>query len=518
MYDSLMKKSLFWSLTGLLLLLPSAVHAFCGFYVAGGDASLFNDATQVVLMRSGTTTVMSMQNNYQGPAEDFAMVVPVPMVLQQENVKTLSAELFSKIDQLTAPRLVEYWEHDPCEPNWYRDDLAFPTIAGTTEEQEGGVTVEAAFQVGEYDIVILSTDNAGALNTWLTDNEYNIPEGADQYLDPYVQAGTFFFVAKVAMEKVTYKDGNAVLSPLRMQYENEGFGLPIRLGMMNSSGTQDIIVYVLGANQRYEVANYPNAFIATNINVLEAVKDDFGTFYKALFAETIAQTPNAVVTEYSWDASSCDPCPGPTLDQADFLTLGADVLEVQGGGWVITRLHARFEKDAAIADLIFQAADPVVGGRERYDEEGVLETGAKTSSVNNFQGRYIIRHPWDGPTDCEDAVFDRWGGEDGSVDPGAPSAAVSPNTAGESVAADSIEGLKLENMVDQEIPELNIVPVAAKPGGNGGTTPGGSETEAAGGSSGGLCSNSPTAPPIAGLIILGFALLGLMQRKRSWRV
>src|SRR5688572_12218076 len=92
----------------------SPAAAFCGFYVSGADAKLFNNATQVVLMREGTRTVLSMQNNYQGPPENFAMVVPVPVVLQKENVKTLPRDVFSKIDQLDAPRLVEYWEQDPC--------------------------------------------------------------------------------------------------------------------------------------------------------------------------------------------------------------------------------------------------------------------------------------------------------------------------------------------------------------------------------------------------------------------
>src|SRR5215207_227826 len=95
---------------------PSDAGAFCGFYVSGADAKLFNNATQVVLMREGTRTVLSMANNYQGPPADFAMVVPVPVILQKENVKTLPPELFKKVDQLAAPRLVEYWEQDPCKP------------------------------------------------------------------------------------------------------------------------------------------------------------------------------------------------------------------------------------------------------------------------------------------------------------------------------------------------------------------------------------------------------------------
>jgi hypothetical protein len=109
-----------WLLGGAALLsalsaAPSA-RAFCGFYVSGATGELYNNATQVVLMREGTRTVLSMANNYQGPPSDFAMVVPVPVILQKENVKTLPAALFKKVDELAAPRLVEYWEQDPCAP------------------------------------------------------------------------------------------------------------------------------------------------------------------------------------------------------------------------------------------------------------------------------------------------------------------------------------------------------------------------------------------------------------------
>src|SRR5579864_2695372 len=76
--------------------------AFCGFYVSGADARLTNNATQVVLMREGQRTVLSMQNSYQGPPQDFAMVVPVPIVLHKENVKTLPRDVFDRVDQLTA--------------------------------------------------------------------------------------------------------------------------------------------------------------------------------------------------------------------------------------------------------------------------------------------------------------------------------------------------------------------------------------------------------------------------------
>ncbi len=434
-------------------------EAFCGFYVGGADAKLFNNATQVVLMREGTRTVLSMQNNYQGPPKDFAMVVPVPVVLQKENVKTLPKDIFARIDQLSAPRLVEYWEQDPCGQRWKgegsgagmaRPRSAAAPAAERKSAEDLGVTVEAKFAVGEYEIVILSAKDSSGLDTWIRQEGYKIPDGAEAYLRPYVAAGSKFFVAKVDAKKVSFDDkGMATLSPLRFHYDTDTFSLPIRLGLMNSGGTQDLIVHILAKGQRYEVSNYPNASIPTNFDVAEAAKGQFGAFYAALFDRTLEKVPKAIVTEYAWDAGSCDPCPSPPLNPGELATLGMDVLpsmQAQGdmplatpppggpgggpvrpsrppvrrwgsSGFVLTRLHARYGKENLGEDLVFRAAGPIVGGREFRDGSGKLENGAKPSSVNNFQGRYAVRHPWTGPITCKDPQRGIWGGPPGGGEP-----------------------------------------------------------------------------------------------------
>ncbi|HEU5059598.1 MAG TPA: DUF2330 domain-containing protein, partial [Kofleriaceae bacterium] len=227
---------------------PRSSAAFCGFYVSGADAKLFNNATQVVMMRAGTRTVLSMQNNYQGPTEDFAMVVPVPVVLQKENVKTLPREIFARVDQLSAPRLVEYWEQDPCMQRMKEEEAkmarptAMPAPGAAAAGDSLGVKIEAKFTVGEYQILILSARDSTGLDTWLRREKYKIPEGAAPYLKPYVEGGSKFFVAKVDVKKVKFENGQAMLSPLRFHYDSVEFNLPIRLGMMNSAGTQDLIV------------------------------------------------------------------------------------------------------------------------------------------------------------------------------------------------------------------------------------------------------------------------------------
>ncbi len=105
----------------LLSFSPSVAFGFCGFYVGSGEQELYNDATNVILMRDGTSTILSMQNDYTGPLEDFAMIIPVPQVLEKSQVKTLSSKIFAKVDALAAPRLVEYWELNPCIEPQIRD-------------------------------------------------------------------------------------------------------------------------------------------------------------------------------------------------------------------------------------------------------------------------------------------------------------------------------------------------------------------------------------------------------------
>ena len=92
----------------------NSAQAFCGFYVAKADSSLYNKASQVVIAREGKRTVLSMMNDYQGDLKEFAMVIPVPTVLKKGQINVGDKAMFERIDAFTAPRLVEYFDPDPC--------------------------------------------------------------------------------------------------------------------------------------------------------------------------------------------------------------------------------------------------------------------------------------------------------------------------------------------------------------------------------------------------------------------
>jgi hypothetical protein len=381
-------------LAALLLpaLLPSPARAFCGFYVAKADAKLFNQASQVALVRDGERTVMTMANDYQGELREFAIVIPVPVVLQRDQIEVVDKALLDHLDAYSAPRLVEYFDEDPCRPPmvYARRAPAPGAAAGAARAKSLGVTIEARYTVGEYDILILSAKESGGLETWLRENGYRIPAGAGAVLGSYIRQQMKFFVAKVNLAEQA-KLGFSYLRPLLVSYGFPKFMLPIRLGTVNANGPQELFVYALTRKGRVETTNYRTVRLPTGMDVPLFVKGEFPAFYKALFAEQVKREDMRVVfLEYAWDMGWCDPCAADPPSREALEKLGVSWLQPgppqpswgQGARDVfITRLHVRYDAAHFPEDLVFQ------------------ETGDR----ENFQGRYVLRHPFTGQASCEAA-------------------------------------------------------------------------------------------------------------------
>ena len=167
-----------------VLLFSDALAAFCGFYVARADAKLFNRSSQVVLVRDGDRTVLTMANDFRGDLKEFAVVIPVPSVLQREQIHVGDKALIDHLDAYSAPRLVEYFDENPCarlesdrQSVFKMGGRAVPMaqVAERRRDMALGVTVEATYVVGEYDIQILSATQSGGLVTWLRAQGYHHP-------------------------------------------------------------------------------------------------------------------------------------------------------------------------------------------------------------------------------------------------------------------------------------------------------------------------------------------------------
>jgi hypothetical protein len=357
------------------------VRAFCGFYVAKADARLFNRASQVVLVRHQDRTVLTMANDFKGDPKEFALVIPVPTFLERDQVHVTEKKFIDHLDAFTAPRLVEYFDDDPCNPVVY--EMALPSAApGDVQRSRAnslGVTIEASYTVGEYDIVILSAKESQGLTTWLTENGYQLPPGASRVLSSYIKQNLRFFVAKVNLEEQS-KLGFTYLRPLQIAYESPKFMLPIRLGTVNADGPQDLLLYALTGNGRIETTNYRTVKLPSGMELPLFVKSEFADFYKAMFDEQVRrENMKSIFLEYAWDMGWCDPCAADPLSQEELRELGVFWLGDGAQNVFVTRLHVRYDGEHFPEDLVFQ----------------------ETSDRQNFQGRYVLRHPYKGEARCE---------------------------------------------------------------------------------------------------------------------
>ena len=311
-------------------------------------------------------------------------MIPVPTFIERKQIGVVDMKTIDHVDSYSAPRLVEYSDMDPCNPPPMAVAAAVPmrgmSNGWVNVVARHGVTVEASYDVGEYDVSILSATQSDGLARWLTENNYKIPAGAEAVLGSYIKQNMHFFIAKVNLDRMKLI-GAGYLRPLQVRYDTKKFMLPLRLGTVNANGPQDLIVFALTPRGRVEAVNYPNIKLPTGMDVPLYVKDEFGPFYKAMFDRAVAkENMRGVFVEYAWNMGFCDPCSVKPLETREQSELGAGWVD-EGRPAFITRLHVRYDANSFPEDLAFE----------------------ETADTNSFQARYVLRHPWHGGATCKAA-------------------------------------------------------------------------------------------------------------------
>lgn len=211
------------SLSGLLSV--AAGHAD-GLIMArwGRNRPVINEPEQkaVVLFSKGKEDLI-ISPSYEGPATDFAWVVPVP---SRPKVSIVKGALFHELEQITEP------PHNAANPS----DIECAI--------KSSVVVVERRTIGAYDVSVLETNDGTALMKWLKTNGYHLPEKALKPIAHYVGQKWTFVASRIKMPGVAKGLRTGTLAPLKLSFAAERPVYPMRLSSANPK-TFRALIYLL---------------------------------------------------------------------------------------------------------------------------------------------------------------------------------------------------------------------------------------------------------------------------------
>jgi hypothetical protein len=321
----------------------------------------------------GRTTV-TIAADFAGDVSTFGLLIPIPSTVGERDVRIVDPVLFTYLDEYTAPRLVEYESYGDADTD---SDSDSDTDADT--DTDADVVVEDRFVEGDYDIAVLSTTNASALTDWLGANGFAAPQDRDGILAGYIENGAHFLAAKVMLAAVS--SGQTWLPPLQIGYPGSLHGLPIRIGTLSASGSQDLIVYAITDSDdgQVQISNYPQVFVPDECRW---DGNDLDAWYQDRLDEAFVGA--GWLLEYSIPVvgqANCDPCTtNAPLYLGDLAAYGwgGDATSYDAyysGGAHLTRLRVRYTAEEADEDLRFAGLGPLPLSQIRYiqDEPSVRD-------------------------------------------------------------------------------------------------------------------------------------------------
>ena len=402
-------------LASLLILLPAIVpitaEASCMCFMRpepesslGDEGVAKNPATAVFLLRDGTRTILTVEPTYDGPVTDVSMIVPIPHAIERSDIRTISGHHFRRVDAMTAPHAHHVWP-DCAQLGAGRLARQRRASAGgfsgaVGEPSELGVEVIEEWDVDEYDVSLLSASQSSGLLTFLRERGLELPDRADEVLRSYIETDHRFALVEVDLSEAHEVGGRLVLSPIQLQYESEELRVPVRLGTLNSPGEQELLLYVLSREGRFEIANRENIVAPTGTRLRGDYEGGFAPFYEGLMERIFDAHEGAAVTEFAqpllygrasvravWylgmDRYRTDPNPYAAIGWRD------------AQRWTLTRIRHRYGTELD-DDLVLRVAEPL-----REDSAVArLWRAQRNHDANAFDVRFRVQHRTEDPNQC----------------------------------------------------------------------------------------------------------------------
>ncbi|HEY2748786.1 MAG TPA: DUF2330 domain-containing protein [Polyangia bacterium] len=276
----------------------------CGCFALGSTATPVVQAGERILFsHDGDNVVAYIQIKYQGQADEFGWLVPLPSV---PTLELGTDELFTMLDSATLPKYVTQNVVENCDGtvssgsgcnfnlggsapssggDFFESDMG---VAASFDMGTGGLVVAQA-SLGPYDYAVLKADDESAMLQWLDDNHYFVPTGTMTAIAPYIHPGGYFLALKLRGGEPT-----GAITPIVLSYASDLPMIPITLTQVSAIDNMGVEVWVAG-----EARAVPH-------NYYHVVLDDMPVWfntasYNAQLIEAVHEAPgkHGFITQYA---------------------------------------------------------------------------------------------------------------------------------------------------------------------------------------------------------------------------
>lgn len=277
----------------------------CGACVVPATDPTVVTGHRMALSISPDQTVLWDQIQYAGDPAEFAWVLPVK---EGAKIEVASDAFFEALEAATTVQVIQ--PTVTCDQPFSFGCGSALESAGADfagEGTGGGPAVDVIHRgtVGPYSTVTLSTDTPGALNTWLTEHNYNIDPSQQPIIDAYVAEGFDFIAIRLLPDK-----GVREMKPVRVVTPGANPTLPLRMVAIGTGPTVAITLFVIGEG-RWEAENFGNARVPTDLVAWDFVTNKSN--YAELRRTTLESTNKGLswLTAYSIQGALLRPIPSP---------------------------------------------------------------------------------------------------------------------------------------------------------------------------------------------------------------
>ncbi|RKN05412.1 DUF2330 domain-containing protein [Streptomyces radicis] len=344
----------------------------CGGMVTDPDDTIAVERETSVVTWDGTTERIVMSLTVGGDATEAAWIMPVP---HRAEVALGERELFDDLRAATAPEQRTRHYFWPREGDWPRGDGDDEGDTAGAPPMDGAppVDVISRDRLGPFDVARLAATDPGALDAWLGENGFTLPDDLAAGLAPYVEQGWEYVAIRLAPSADEGEGGEGgeggdgdgaepavlggTLDPISLTFAADEPVYPMRLSA-NADTEQSLTLYVLGPGRMEPEdaigGSPPEVTFAARLPVDEqpegplrdlAAGDTFLTVVEQSFPE-----PSAINGDHTLSRSAQDTEVRPVEYEDELLTwagvpawlvtvLGAALLLGAGGGLGVHRVR-----------------------------------------------------------------------------------------------------------------------------------------------------------------------------------